>query len=607
MDQQVDDRSGTRTGPVAIVPIAAIVLILAVVAVVVPLVIAARGDAFGIPRSDDWSYLLTLFRFADTGRISFNNWVSMTLIGQVVLSAPVALAFGRSIRAVQVLTALVGLGGLLTVVGLGRALGVRTGKAVFVAVMVAVGPLWAALAVSYMTDIPAFTAGMVTLLLGVVALGRRPVAVGWVVAALVAGFVAFSIRQYAIVPGLATAIVAGWTLATRGDRRRLRQVAIATGVLLLAAAVLFLWWRGYSNAKSLSPAIPSPHSVWDGMLKGTEFLRLLALLVTPVLLLAHPVRLVRRSWDASRALSLVLGGLMLVLQVGVFVRVRETPFLGNYVARDGVLARAVLEGERPDVLPRALFDLLVVVASVAAVVLAVALVPFVLSLRDRWRDRRFGIDDPVGSVVVLTIVGYAAAYLLAVVTELPLYDRYVLPFVPLVAFLLLRVPFGLVPGAAGPADRSGTVAGPAAPVGAAADERTSGRGALVGAGIALGAPRDGRPRVRRRLGGVRRHPVARRPARHRRGVPRPQGERRLRVGQLPPRHLEAAERERRARGGPAPGPGPILCGRGRQPGTGAARRVIAREESTLPFRHREEFVALRTNRSCPAADERAGR
>ena len=48
--------------------------ILVVLAVVVPLLIAGHYGAFGIPRSDDWSYLLVQFRFAghQLGRPIFN-------------------------------------------------------------------------------------------------------------------------------------------------------------------------------------------------------------------------------------------------------------------------------------------------------------------------------------------------------------------------------------------------------------------------------------------------------------------------------------------------------------------------------------------------------
>ena len=65
---------------------------IALAGLVLPLVIARHYGALGAARGDDWSYLVTLFRWVDTGRLEFNNWVSMSLLGQLLLAAPVAAA-----------------------------------------------------------------------------------------------------------------------------------------------------------------------------------------------------------------------------------------------------------------------------------------------------------------------------------------------------------------------------------------------------------------------------------------------------------------------------------------------------------------------------------
>ena len=54
-----------RSGP-AILALVAIAL----VGLALPLAVAAHYHALGIPRSDDWSYLVTEFRWVDTGRLS---------------------------------------------------------------------------------------------------------------------------------------------------------------------------------------------------------------------------------------------------------------------------------------------------------------------------------------------------------------------------------------------------------------------------------------------------------------------------------------------------------------------------------------------------------
>ncbi|MGZ4759404.1 MAG: hypothetical protein ACXV95_10130, partial [Acidimicrobiales bacterium] len=52
----------------------------------VPLVLASHYGATGLVRNDDWSYSEILFRWADTGHLQLNGWVSMYLIGHLALA-----------------------------------------------------------------------------------------------------------------------------------------------------------------------------------------------------------------------------------------------------------------------------------------------------------------------------------------------------------------------------------------------------------------------------------------------------------------------------------------------------------------------------------------
>ena len=88
---------GSVTPPAG--PTVAWVLAIATIGLVLPLAIAAHYHALGVPRSDDWSYLVTEFRWVATGRLSFNHWVSMSLVGQLLLGLPVASLFRRATSA----------------------------------------------------------------------------------------------------------------------------------------------------------------------------------------------------------------------------------------------------------------------------------------------------------------------------------------------------------------------------------------------------------------------------------------------------------------------------------------------------------------------------
>ena len=220
---------------------------------VVPLVVAAHYGALDIPRSDDWSYLVTLFRWMDHGRLGFNDWVSMTLIGQLVITAPIVAIFGNSIRAVHIFSAGIGFAGLLGLYAIGRQVLPRGRGALLLAVTIAVGPLWAPLAATYMTDVPAFAMQMLSLAVAVSAVRRPQLALTKLAIALGLGFVAISIRQYEVIPVIATLLVAGWVVVHEGDRRRIRILGTMAGILVIATIGLFAWWSSLPDCLSLSP------------------------------------------------------------------------------------------------------------------------------------------------------------------------------------------------------------------------------------------------------------------------------------------------------------------------------------------------------------------
>ncbi len=439
--------------------------------VVIPLVIARHYGASGIPRGDDWSYLRALFHWVDTGRFDFNNFVSMTLLGQLVLAAPVVKVFGNDIAAVQVVTALLGLVGLLAVLWLGVMVTGRLWVATFVSVLVAVGPLWGPLSMSYMTDVPAFVFSVLACALGVRAFAAKPVSLPYLVAALVAGFTGLTIRQYAVVPMIALILLGAWSLRREGRDRRWWTFVLVVAAVIVAAIVLFAYWRTIPNLKSLSPALPNSHSLRTTFYKSTGMLRLIGLLLVPALVLAGPVQTVKRAWARASGLSLVLATGVAVVLVYAAAAAPRIALAGNYVLPNGALGNGVLDGTRPDILPSGGWELLVAIGTVAALLLVLALVPPLADLGSRLQTRDFTPREPVVVLLAVVIFGYATAYFLATVSGLPMADRYVLPLLPLIAVLLLR---------GQPAEVEESAVTTATPTG----PRFT-RGRLVGAGLAL--------------------------------------------------------------------------------------------------------------------------
>src|SRR5215510_3418146 len=161
---------------------------------VFPFLVARHFGAFGIPRNDDWAYLRSAFGFADHGTLTGGDWASMNLVGQLVVALPAVWLFGHRVEALQLEVLVLGVAGLLCVLDLARRL-LPLGHALLVALTVAIGPLWAALSVSYMTDIPAFAFAMASLAAGALGIGRDLVN-GLFCASLVIGVFGFTVRGY---------------------------------------------------------------------------------------------------------------------------------------------------------------------------------------------------------------------------------------------------------------------------------------------------------------------------------------------------------------------------------------------------------------------------
>jgi hypothetical protein len=405
------------------------------VAVVLPCGIAAHYGALSIPRSDDWSYLLTLFRYLDHGRLGFNNWVSMTLIGQLLLAAPVALVTNNSIAAVHVFVAVLGFVGLVALVGSAE-VEFRT-RAWVLAFTIAICPLWPTLAPTFMSEVPSFAVQCVFLWLAFRALRGRQLTYANYGGAIAVGFLAIAIRQYEAVPVIAVTVIALLTVWRHPVQRR--RVLVVTGIATVATGALFAWWLSLPDGLSLAPAAQANGLIANFAVRMGDFVRVAGLCLLPVTIAVGPVRLVRRAWAASPPLTTLVAAFTTVWLAAAYLPDTESPFVGNYVHLRGTLGDDVLRGQRVPVMPVSLFRLLVVLGTLSAIVLIVAAVPVVVALWARRRDRPLTVGDPVAAVLGLSVVGFAAAYGIAVVTKLPVFDRYILQVLPVVGLALIRV------------------------------------------------------------------------------------------------------------------------------------------------------------------------
>jgi hypothetical protein len=406
------------------------------------LVVALAGatGALGVSRNDDWVYYRVAFATWQDGGFAPDPYTRAMLVGHITLARPVLAVFGPSMLALQLLVATLSALALWCTYLLLRGF-LRPGLALLAVATLALGPIYAGITPTFMTDVPTFAYQSIALLVAARAMRERRLSRPWLAAALLAAFAGFTVREYAAAAAAAIVAAAWWRFrpgtttpadpATDADTSRSdRRFVIALGAGWLVAATALYLWR--------TTAFPGP-AVTLRLLPDRADVRLagqaaytVALLVSPatvyVLFRGGARLLLRHRWVTVVSAVLLLGGTRLVSGV----------FLGNYVGPRGSYTGTVA-GVRPVVVAPAIWSLVVAVAVVSAVMAVVLAVAAVTRVRER---RRAGGRAPRHPAAVTITLTYAAAYVtltvaLAVFTTSPFFDRYFVPVVPAVAAAVL--------------------------------------------------------------------------------------------------------------------------------------------------------------------------
>jgi hypothetical protein len=432
---------------------------LAILSVALPLVILWHFGALGIPRNDDWAFTRILFSWTRTGHLQLLDWNTQTLVGQLAIAVPVVKVFGTRIGALQAWVAVLGGAGCCCLYAVLRRLLPRVSALAALGCLL-VGPIYASLAGSFMSDVPAFAAASGCLWAGVVALERRGWSfAGWLAGSAVLGFLALSIRQVAATAPVAVAL-ALLVVVRRGRRPKVSERAAVierwarAGVALvftIGTAALLVWRNGLPFSNSIRLSVHPAFGPWGSYLY--EVLFTLALLSLPAVLRLSPVAVLRRALAVSRTATVVVGAGWGIVVGGALYLSRTSQvdlLLGNYVTRQGTVG--VLAGHRPDLLPDAAWTALVAVSLYATLMLALVVVTRLPAARRSVHAFRSGFTVDSANVAGLVLGGFGVLYVTALELALGFtqvvptggvaptfsqtpYDRYLIPLVPIVVVL----------------------------------------------------------------------------------------------------------------------------------------------------------------------------
>lgn len=395
------------------------------VAVGVALSLAHR--AFDVPRNDDWVYLRAVERFVASGKLEPDPFSNAIGVGQTALGAPLVAWLGPHFWVVHLLGPVFCTIILLFYYATVRHL-LRPRWAAFVVAVLAFSPQFLPLAATFMSDLPAVAFQAVALWAGGMAVRRGgEVRLGWFAGALLASFGGFTIRETALVAGLAVAAGTAWYCWR--FRRRWVAPLLVTLAWLGLAVVLYAW-----RLKQASPVQKN-----FGVDVGVDRLQHVSTTFTTLALMTVPVVavLLRRVVVACRRMPVIAP---LAVFLGMTFTQWMSPLgflLGNYLRSTGVAAETV-HGPAPLVIPEPFWSTLGFIACTSFMLGLLVLLESGIRLARRRRLAAPEADEGPRAVMWFYVVGMVTLVMLVRIVGSPLFDRYLFPVVPVLGALWLR-------------------------------------------------------------------------------------------------------------------------------------------------------------------------
>ncbi len=407
--------------------------ILVSVGVALPVVIAAASGSLVVPHNDDFNYRRVALDLYHDGKIQLTGWTVMSLIGQLLLIQPFLWLSGGAPWAFGILTSIVAFIGIVASYVLVRS--ILSARDAFVAVLIViVFPGFLLNTSNFMTDVPAYAAEMVCIVLGAPALRREePNRWRWLTASLAVGCFGFSIREFALAAPVAV-LVAGFI----SDHRHWRAYLLAgVGVAIVCGAIYFVT----SELPGQGEPVLTPFSPTN-VDQVRKAIATLALGVSPLLVVSSAWWLRRAKaidWVAGAALGAILfSGSLLSLVSGTIPQM----LVGNLFVQEGAPGSGAMAGDRPPLFISPVWETVNVVALFGAILMFAVLGAVVgTAVRQgllRHPLAAFARLDPwTRLLLTFTIIFGTGMTLFGLVASM--FDRYLLPLVlPIGVLLALR-------------------------------------------------------------------------------------------------------------------------------------------------------------------------
>jgi 4-amino-4-deoxy-L-arabinose transferase-like glycosyltransferase len=402
--------------------------------------VAVISPLHDTPVQDDWDYARTVSIFLSTGLFQRSELAQATEAFTTLWGALFSKVLGFSFITLRLSTLTLSFLTVIIFFALLGELGFDAPWRVIGAATLMVSPLFVYLSFSFMTDVPALFWEIAALYLFLLALRREDARLA--LAASACACLAFLTRQL----GLIIAIAAAAYYLFRAPRARRWSFVAASLMLPLLVVAVYGWWKVFGGGNNWADAevtvVGTLAFLLDAQSPGVIVRRAVIYLMTlgfyllPLwsAALAHLAAALKSFGRTKRAdkIFAALGGLVFVatiLRLGM--RGEWMPYLTDAVTRAGLrpyLAYfAYQEGSRrPELLPR--LDWIALTALTGLLGWALTVVAFEKTLRapTTGRDPRLQLVYWTGLCLALPTLFFNGFF-----------ERYALPFLPVVIVLLL--------------------------------------------------------------------------------------------------------------------------------------------------------------------------
>lgn len=422
--------------------------------------------------NDDWSYTRTALELAQTGELRYNGWAAALLGAQAYWGAAFIKIFGFSFLVTRLSTVPLAVGCALLLYALHRRAHLSAALSIFGTLTVTLSPLFIPHAVTFMTEVPAFFLLLLSIFCYVRAIDQKEQAdtrsdlnrsaTGyvflWLVAATIFGLLAGTVRQaYWVLPILAPLYLILRQQKNDDSKSNASILIILSLVSLAVAAACASWFyhQRYAIHERLGDAFQALRDAHAPLQLSKHVLHaslMLAALVLPVLVavtFSYARIFARQRWSVVfGAVSILLAG------VATFLEVQLDPAWTFPWLPNTFTITPYLSGTTP-VPPFAVginfswrfwkgFSIVVMVLAFASA--AVALLKMVWP---PWRKAHVleilrRVSPPLG-ILGIFAAGYLPLLLFKSVVPggAGLFDRYLLPILPIATMVTLRIYSGM--------------------------------------------------------------------------------------------------------------------------------------------------------------------